>query len=202
MEQLSQVLPVSWSPDVVGKDLGPEEVSTKVVLNGTTHINLFSDRPRDKLEEIVFLSPLLSEPEEAHDEELNTFTLLLSHALVTELLEQACKILGLGLKDEEEFLVMLQLLSRVLVQCSEIKGIFGSQLFVGQKVSDMATEMSLVLYDFVKSDLIPDEEGNLDVELIDVLLSHLILADVLNNRLPQALELCSPVSNSTSSRMR
>jgi hypothetical protein len=52
----------------------------------------------------------------------------------------------------------------------------------------MASEVLLMLDNFIQSDLVLDKESDLDIELIDVLLSKLVLTNLVDNGLPQALE--------------
>ena len=53
----------------------------------------------------------------------------------------------------------------------------------------MATKILLMLDDFIQSNLVLDQQCNFDIQLINVLLSHFVLSDLLNDRLSHTLEL-------------
>ena len=78
---------------------------------------------------------------------------------------------------------MLELLPLFLVERFEVEGILRREVLVVEETANMATKMLLVLDDFIEGDLVLDEKGNLDVELVDVLLSKLVLSHVLDNGL-------------------
>src|SRR2546423_11400327 len=52
----------------------------------------------------------------------------------------------------------------------------------------MTTKVFLMLNDFIESNLVLDEKSNFDIELINVLLRHFILPNMLYNCLSQSFE--------------
>jgi len=149
----------------------------------STALNLLLEGSRQELEQPVLFPALLGKSEKTHGELLDALSITLSKTLFTNTSEQTGHVLRLGLQNEEEFLILFQLPARVLVQSFQVEGVLGRNVFAAEKSSDIASVMLLVLDNLVKCDLVLHKQCNLDVQLIDVLLSKFVLSNVLHHSL-------------------
>ncbi|KAI6764832.1 hypothetical protein HG531_012719 [Fusarium graminearum] len=109
--------------------------------------------------------------------------------LLTDALEEPGKILWLRLQVEEELLVRFKLLAGALVERLEVELVGRGHGAVGDEVHGVTSIIVLMSDDFIQGDLVLDQKSNLDVELINIVLKHLVLSDLLDNGLADTLKL-------------
>ena len=156
-EHILQELAISRGADVAAKELRPEKVSAEIFLQRCGSVDFLLQRPAHELQQVVLLPALLSKTEEAHCQLLDALGILVCKSLLPEASEKSGHVLGLGLEDEEELLVVFKFSPRILVEGFEVKRIRGRDIFAAEQGTNVAAVVLLVLHNLIQCDLVLDK---------------------------------------------